>query len=790
MKTNLPVRRAISRTIGTLAILLLVQGFAFSQATALLKFGNSYVNLSKRAVGGPVEPGDTLEIRVNFYLNKNYNGSGNIYRVRYYDNLPTHTSILPGSTLDLITNEGIVLNSYTQAPNDDPGTFSLTQAIPSDYQIRINMGGVGGLNPTYPTGVDPMGIGNNAGATNLQGGNSRPLFSSGSIITTAFRVVVDPASNYGDTITLGAGKVAFKKTSNGADTILNAIQYKILVQKPTTLCTSSTSTNFAAESGGTFGHGVGLNRAAAPTYLIPGYTYLPSSGTSTTINDGYYAIVNNVSPTSSTFANARRTPNCNVPSSLPNSDPSSCYNREFGGYWYINGDHTGTSNAAGNNPPSASTDAGYMLLVNADLATSEAYRQTIGGLCPNTYYQFSVWVKNVCPTCGIDKDGNATYKPGVLPNLTLVIDGIDRISTGQLDTVGWQQRGFVFLTGPSQNTITISIRNNASGGGGNDWAMDDITLATCPPTLALTPNKPDTLCQGADDTVRFKVSAFVDNYTEWMLQKSTDGGSTWAATGNDTLGRADHGSMAPTVDPSTGLYTDLVTRYYRLQATDNLVIYRLIVASTTNNLTTTGCYYITNQPKIVRGVDCMIVLPTTLLSFRGQVREGLGNLQWVSENEVNGLVYTVERSDDGVSYKPLISLPGVAGEGRGASYQFSDPNPITSQTYYRISLSSAGSKRYSSLVLLSSGKIQFEVRSALNPFIDHITVDLTTPSEGKVVLTLVDMYGRIVRRLQQTVGQGLNNLNVYGLGGLPAGTYALQIQMNDQVISKKLVKGL
>ncbi|HEY6899797.1 MAG TPA: hypothetical protein VI233_04110, partial [Puia sp.] len=341
MKTTLPVRRALRMACGTLAIQLFVHGVAFSQATALLKFGNSYVNISKRAVGGPVEPGDTLEIRTNFYVNKTYNGSGNMYRVRYYDDLPTHTSILTGSTLNLITNEGLVLNAYSQAPNDDPGTFSLTKTLPSDYQIRINMGGVGGLNPTYPTGVGPMGLANNAGATNLQGGNSRPLFSAGSIITTAFRVVVD--GTYGDTITLGAGKVAYKKTSNGPDTILNATQYKILIQKPSTLCTSSTSTNFAAESGGTFGQGVGLNRSTAPTYLIPGYTYLPNSGTSTTINDGYYAIVNNVSPTSSTFANARRTPNCNVPSSIPNSDPNSCSNREFGGYWYINGDHTGTT---------------------------------------------------------------------------------------------------------------------------------------------------------------------------------------------------------------------------------------------------------------------------------------------------------------------------------------------------------------------------------------------------------------------------------------------------------------
>jgi len=38
------------------------------------------------------------------------------------------------------------------------------------------------------------------------------------------------------------------------------------------------------------------------------------------------------------------------------------------------------------------------------------------------------------------------------------------------------------------------------------------------------------------------------------------------------------------------------------------------------------------------------------------------------------------------------------------------------------------------------------------------------------------------------VNQGLNLLNVYGLGALPAGTYVMQIQAGDQLISKKLVK--
>jgi hypothetical protein len=759
-------------------LILFFRGLALSQATAMIKWGNSYVNLSKRTVGGPVQPGDTLEIRTNFYVNGSYNGTGMMYDVRYLDNIPTNTTILPNDSLRLETNEGLTFRHYTYAAGDDAGTYVAAPPLPGDYQVRINIGAT----PTTPSGVDPMGTTNINGCSSIHGSVSKPLFSAGTILVTAFRVVV--TGTYGDTITLGDGQVRYRKTAGSTDTALNATQYKILISAPTTLCSSTTSTNFAAEFGGTFGNGIGRNRSTPPTFLIPNYTYLPNSATTPSINDGYYAIVNNTSPTSSTFPGANRQPTCGGATGV-----LACANREFGGFWYIGGDHTGTTTAAGNPPPDSTTDAGYMLVVNADLATSEAYHQVISGLCPNTYYQFSAWIKNICPNCGIDSTGTATYKPGVLPNLTLVVDSIDRISSGSLDTVGWQQRGFVFLTGPSETSITISIRNNAPGGGGNDWALDDITLATCPPNLLLTPDKPDTLCQGADDTVRFAISAFVNNFTEWQLNKSTDGGTTWVPAGLDTLNRPDTGTVVPVYNAVTGLYVDTVTRYFQVPAATTLTIYQLVVASTVANLSSSNCAYTTTQPKYVYGVNCFIALPTTLLSFRGQLQPGgLANLQWTTTDEVPGLQFAVERSDDGVHYTTIGTLPGAAVAGNGASYQFTDPTPVAAQSYYRIQMTSNSISQYSGLVLLSNTNISFDVRTVQNPFIDQINMVMTAPSTGTATITLIDLFGRSLRRMIQPVNQGLNSMSIYGLGSLPAATYALQIQYGDHLVSQKVVK--
>ena len=763
-----------------LMLILCFRNLAHSQATAPIKWGNSYVNLSKKTVGGPVMPGDTLEIRTNFYVNGTYNGTGKMFDVRYLDNVPTNTTILPNDSLRLVTNEGLTFRHYTYATGDDPGSYVATPVLPGDFQIRINMGSA----PATPNGVDPMGVTNINGASSIQGNVSKPKFGGGSIISTAFRVIV--TGTYGDTITLGAGQVRYRQTAAKiSDTVLQTTQYKILITAPTTLCSSTTSTNFAAEFGGTFGSGVGRNRSTGPSFPIPSYTYLPNSGTAPSINDGYYAIVNNISPVSSTFPGAALMNNCTGFTGV-----NACSNREFNGFWDISGDHTGSTTSAGNAPPDNTTSGGYMLVVNADLATSEAYHQVISGLCPNTYYQFSAWVKNICPNCGIDSNGTPEYLQGVLPNLTLVVDSIDRISTGQLDhSAGWQQRGFVFLTGPTETSITISIRNNAPGGGGNDWALDDITLATCPPSLLLTPDKPDTLCYGADDTVRFAISSYVNNYTEWKLNKSTDGGATWVPAGKDTLNRTDTGTVVPLYNPVTGLYVDTVTRYFQVPAATALTIYQLVVASTTGNLATSSCAYTTSQPKYVVGVNCFIALPTTLLAFRGQVQStGLANLQWTTTGEVPGLQFNVERSDDGSHFALIGALPGTAVPGDGATYIFTDPTPVAAHSYYRIRMTSNSFSHYSNLVLLSNTGFAFEVRSVQNPFIDQVNIEMTTPSAGTATITLVDLFGRSLRRMIQPVNQGLNAISLYGLGNLPDAAYALQIQYGDHLVCQKVVK--
>jgi len=227
----------------------------------------------------------------------------------------------------------------------------------------------------------------------------------------------------------------------------------------------------------------------------------------------------------------------------------------FGGYWDIDGDHTGTADAIGNVPPPAGTDAGYMLVVNADFITTEVYTQSLTGLCPGTYYEFSAWMRNICPVCGLDSTGAQKYNVGVYPNLTFALDGLDRYSTGEIDATGWQKKGFVFLTGPSQTTASFSIRNNSQGGGGNDWAMDDIGVATCLPNMTYTPSTNPTVCVLNASNISDKVSSYFNNYVYYKWQRSQDGGATFTDI------TAVLGAATPTFNSGNGMW-EYTTNYH------------------------------------------------------------------------------------------------------------------------------------------------------------------------------------------------------------------------------------
>ncbi|MCH2231723.1 MAG: gliding motility-associated C-terminal domain-containing protein [Crocinitomicaceae bacterium] len=131
---------------------------------------------------------------------------------------------------------------------------------------------------------------------------------------------------------------------------------------------------------------------------------------------------------------------------------------------------------------------GYQLVINASFVAGEMYRQNNISI-PSSNFQaqvvvFSAWISN------IGSEQNQTYcannPPLINPNVDFVLEddqGIPigtPISTGVLPFVNDGANAWFLYTAAFQVTgtssVNIAIKNNASGGCGNDLAIDDITL--------------------------------------------------------------------------------------------------------------------------------------------------------------------------------------------------------------------------------------------------------------------------------------------------------------------------
>ena len=292
---------------------------------------------------------------------------------------------------------------------------------------------------------------------------------------------------------------------------------------------------------GTFGKGAPQNKGQLGTATV--YDYQPISCNRPT--DGGYTVANST--------------DCSPPN----------LTKVFG-TWDVIGDHTGAANPIlGNPPPKPGETAGYMFVVNANVTKGVAIFDSIRNLCPNQVYEFQAWIRSLNP-------------PGILPNLTFnVNDGAQSFSTGPISDKTWKNVGFIFNVPPGQKAVRVSIQNNAPGGDGNDWVLDDISVNTCNTKLKINANPRFNVCEGTTITLKdtvFSTTGTPFPFYKW--EKSTDNGNTWS-------------DLTAVMEETTSPKNYVVT-YPPFVATTSMTgtIYRLSVATGSDILTKNDlCFY-------------------------------------------------------------------------------------------------------------------------------------------------------------------------------------------------------
>jgi large repetitive protein len=194
----------------------------------------------------------------------------------------------------------------------------------------------------------------------------------------------------------------------------------------------------------------------------------------------------------------------------------------------------------------------YMMVVNAGYTPNIVIEKEIGGLCPNTQYNFTAWLLNISPDSPIQ------------PEVAFIIDGVIQARSGPVIGSQWQQFGFSFKTGDDANAALFALRNIAPGGFGNKFIIDDIKVSKGPLEINLSGTTVACL-GGSSEEINASIDDPYGEYTYFKWQKSDDNGVTWDEVSPVTQGTYVSGSMNVDLTLPTPIVSALSGRIYRIR---------------------------------------------------------------------------------------------------------------------------------------------------------------------------------------------------------------------------------
>jgi len=319
--------------------------------------------------------------------------------------------------------------------------------------------------------------------------------------------------------------------------------------------------------------------------------------------------------------------------------------------------------------------------------------------------------------------------------------------------------------------------------------MDDIGVATCLPNMTYTPSTNPTVCVLNASNISDKVSSYFNNYVYYKWQRSQDGGATFTDI------TAVLGAATPTFNSGNGMW-EYTTNYHVPPSwatfANNGDIYRVIAATTPGNLGSTNCVVTNGVNFLTMNIqNCGTPLKTDLLSFSGKLNGDKAVLSWTSSKEEEQLMYFVQRSTDGFNFKTVGSLYSNNNLSNITNqYSFTDPTAVSGKVYYRLEMAVlTNNKKYSRIIDLSLySNNKFGIANVVNPFNQVLDFSINSPEDAKIDAVLVDIFGKVVKRKTYVVHNGVSLLNITDTESLPAGTYVLRIQHNNEVFTQKVMK--
>jgi len=180
-------------------------------------------------------------------------------------------------------------------------------------------------------------------------------------------------------------------------------------------------------------------------------------------------------------------------------------------------------------------------------------------------------------------------------------------------------------------------------------------------------------------------------------------------------------------------------------------------------------------------------LPITLVDFTGTLKGNNVLLEWTTSAEINSKEFQVEKSNDGVTYHKLYTVPAAGYSSVLKRYNYLDVE-ATELNYYRLKMVDLdGLVKQSNIVIVKNPGLPQEVSVLTNPFRDYINIRFSKLPKGETTLRLLDQSGRLIN--SSKIYNPLSSIIRFNTNRtLSNGIYILQADNEGKQYSVKLMK--
>jgi hypothetical protein len=304
----------------------------------------------------------------------------------------------------------------------------------------------------------------------------------------------------------------------------------------------------------------------------------------------------------------------------------------------------------------------------------------------------------------------------------------------------------------------------------------------------------------------FSAGAYVEFDVTDANHPNKDTGNTGAGGDDDGIAATDFISRYWTLTGSgiTGEVFDATYQYLDVDINGTegdmvATLYRQLVSPVINDWLATGMVTAgSNTVSLTDGDnfgdmyamdDDMGRLPIVLIDFDARATDQGVELNWTTASEESNSLFTIERSEDGFSFEPVLYVDGAGDSDKLIHYRATDKNPQNGLMYYRLKQTDFnGTYSYSELVAVRSVESNTEPDFVIegNPISSGDLLVVRRNQMATASFTVLDINGQKVAELSLDKSAP-ERMQISLPDGLQAGTYLLVLIQAGYRITKKLV---